>query len=247
MVETPRATRLHVTDLLDRGLVRYAQGAREDAISLWREALEQAPRNPRALDYLESVGALPAGAAQDVALAMDQEAAPTDGRAPVVLAPKPSGSFASPFTAEVAAYDQAPMDPDELDVEPVVPDVVLLLRDARSDFEAGRVESALGRAEDALRREPENPEAEKLVGMLRGRLVDEYLVELEPRERIPYLRATDASILELSLDPIGGFLISQIDGEITIEELLTILGTFDQYRVLHSLHFFLENGIIELR
>jgi hypothetical protein len=139
------------------------------------------------------------------------------------------------------------MDPDELDVEPVVPDVVLLLRDARSDFEAGHVESALGRAEDALRREPENPEAEKLVGMLRGRLVDEYLVELEPRERIPYLRATDASILELSLDPIGGFLISQIDGEITIEELLTILGTFDQYRVLHSLHFFLENGIIELR
>ena len=112
---------------------------------------------------------------------------------------------------------------------------------------AGRLEAALGRAEDALRREPENAQAERIVADLRGRLVERYLQELEPRERVPYLRATDASILELSLDPIGGFLISQIDGEITIEELLTILGTFDQYRVLHSLHFFLENGIIELR
>ena len=46
---------------------------------------------------------------------------------------------------------------------------------------------------------------------------------------------------------MGGFLISQIDGEISVEELLTILGTFDQFRVLSSLHYFLVNEIIELR
>ncbi len=246
MADTPRAKRLLVTDLLDRGLVRYALGAREAAIDLWQQALEQAPRNPRALDYLESVGALPAGSASDASPAAAAITSP-EGREPVVLEPKSQTSLAPPFTQEVAAYDGEPLDSDDLDVEPVVPDVVILLRHAQKDFAEGRLEAALGRAEDALRREPENPEAEGLVGELKGRLVDEYLAELEPRERVPYLRATDASILELSLDPIGGFLISQIDGEITIEELLTILGTFDQYRVLASLHFFLENGIIELR
>ena len=246
MVDTPRAKRLLVTDLLDRGLVRYSQGAREAAIDLWQQALGQAPRNPRALDYLESVGALPAGSSDD-ASTESQSITPPEGRTPVVLEPKSAASLAPPFTQEVAAYEGASLDSDELDVEPMVPDVVMLLRDATADLAGGRLETALGRAEDALRREPENAEAEGLVGELRSRLVDEYLAELHPRERIPYLRATDASILELSLDPIGGFLISQIDGEITIEELLTILGTFDQYRVLHSLHFFLENGIIELR
>lgn len=246
MVDTPRAKRLLVTDLLDRGLVRYALGAREPAIELWRKALEQAPRNPRALDYLESVGALPAGSAEEASSGEDTDSEPED-RDPMILEPRSQPSLAPPFTQEVAAYDGEAMDSDDLDVEPVVPDVEILLRTAQADLAQGRLESALARAEDALRREPDNAEAEGLVGGLKGRLVDEYLAELEPRERVPYLRATDASILELSLDPIGGFLISQIDGEITIEELLTILGTFDQYRVLHSLHFFLENGIIELR
>ncbi len=247
MADTPRAKRLLVTDLLDRGLVRYALGSREEAIGLWQQALEQAPRNPRALDYLESVGALPAGSASEASSTAAAAITSPEGREPVVLEPKSQTSLAPPFTQEVAAYEGEPLDSDDLDVEPVVPDVVILLRHAQKDLAAGRLEGALGRAEDALRREPENEEAEGLVSELRGRLVDEYLAELEPRERVPYLRATDASILELSLDPIGGFLISQIDGEITIEELLTILGTFDQYRVLHSLHFFLENGIIELR
>lgn len=244
MADTPRAKRLLVTDLLDRGLVRYALGAREPAIELWRKALEQAPRNPRALDYLESVGALPAGSAEESS--SGEDIGPED-RDPMILEPRSQPSLAPPFTQEVAAYDGEAMDSDDLDVEPVVPDVEILLRTAQADLAGGRLESALARAEDALRREPDNAEAEGLVSGMKGRLVEEYLAELAPRERVPYLRATDASILELSLDPIGGFLISQIDGEITIEELLTILGTFDQYRVLHSLHFFLENGIIELR
>jgi tetratricopeptide (TPR) repeat protein len=245
MADPTRAKRLLVTDLLDRGLVQYALGAREGAIDLWQQALVQAPRNARALDYLESVGALPAGSSPSL-VAVDPSPATPDGGL-VVLEPKPSASLAPPFTQEVVAYDGPPLDSDELDLESMVPDVILLLRDAVADWEAGRFEAALGRAEDALRREPENEEAERIVSDLKGRLVDKYLKELDPRERVPYLRATDASILELSLDPIGGFLISQIDGEITIEELLTILGTFDEYRVLHSLHFFLENGIIELR
>ena len=116
MADTPRAKRLLVTDLLDRGLVRYALGAREPAIELWRKALAQAPRNPRALDYLESVGALPAGSAEQASSGDDTE--PED-RDPMILEPRSQPSLAPPFTQEVAAYDGEAMDSDDLDVEPI--------------------------------------------------------------------------------------------------------------------------------
>jgi hypothetical protein len=170
--------------------------------------------------------------------------------------PRPPGdSLVPPFTEELPAYtsgeaDMPPeFDPDDetQDLETLTTDVEVLLGNAREEEAAGQLEAALTFAEDALKREPDHTAANTLASSLKKRLSAEYRAELEPMESVPFLRATDASILELSLDPIGGFLISQIDGEITVDELLTILGTFDEFRVLSSLHFFLENGIIELR
>jgi tetratricopeptide (TPR) repeat protein len=231
-----------VQSSLDRGLVRYALGRRDEAIRLWQAALSVEPENERALDYLRSVGALPPlpelGSDTDEVDAVDED---------TVLVDRPQLDMPPPFTQEVAAYEPDDDEDDKPPREPVVPDVEILAREALDLAAEERWEGALKSAEEALRRDPEHAEARRLVREIRGRLEAEYLAELEPLDRVPVLRATDASILELSLDPIGGFLISQIDGEITIEELLTILGTFDQYRVLSSLHFFLENGIIELR
>ncbi len=238
-----------VSKLLDRGLDKYALGMRDDAIELWQSALEQAPRNRRAQDYLKSVGALlPPSDGQDLNTST-AEVLPVDGELESADHRSAADSLVPPFTAEVAAYDPESDDPatDDHDVESMLPDVEILLRDAREDEEAGDLEGALRHAEEALKRDPEHVEAQEIASSIRRRLAARYREELEPLARVPFLRATDASILELSLDPIGGFLISQIDGEITVEELLTILGTFDEFRVLSSLHFFLENGIIELR
>jgi len=236
-----------VATLLDKGLVRFALGRRDEAIACWQQALERAPGDARALDYLQSVGALPPGAL-DESQAITGESSPLTGdQEPVTLERPPTDSLVPPFTQEVASYSPDEESADELDVEPVVPDVEILVRNARDAEAAGDLETALKHADDALKREPDHKEANQLSQSIRRRLAEQYRHELEPLERVPYLRATDASILELSLDPIGGFLISQIDGEITVEELLTILGTFDEFRVLSSLHFFLENGIIELR
>ncbi len=237
-----------ISNLLDRGLVRYAIGKRDEAISLWQEALEKAPRNRRAQDYLKSVGALVRSGNEDD-LAVTGEMPRVTGEHDQYNG-SAADSLVPPFTAEVATYDHEGDDArntDDLDAEPVVPDVEILLRNANDDLAAGNAEDALRHAEDALKRDPEHELAQELATSIRRKLAGQYREELEPLDRVPFLRATDASILELSLDPIGGFLISQIDGEITVEELLTILGTFDEFRVLSSLHFFLENGIIELR
>ena len=244
----PSRSRSNASLLLDRGVVRYALGKRDAAIMLWQEALAEEPENDRARDYLRSVGAI-ASEGQD-GLGANTDEVPTVAEAPDDFEPEDdhpqSGdSLVPPFTAEVAAYEEA--DSDELEIESMVSDVDMMIRDALAGEAAGRREEALKHAEEALKRDPEHPEAIRLALTLREALSADYLEELQPLERVPVLRATDASILELSLDPIGGFLISQIDGEITIEDLLTILGTFDEFRVLSSLHFFLENGIIELR
>ena len=238
-----------VSNLLDQGLVRYAVGKRDEAIEFWQKALEEAPRNRRAQDYLKSVGALVRNGPEED-MAVTGEMPPVSGEHDE-FGMSGADSLVPPFTAEVAAYDHEADDDgrntDDLDSEPVVPDVEILLRNAQDDFAAGNLEGALRHAEDALKRDPEHEDAQELATSIRRKLAGQYRGELEPLDRVPFLRATDASILELSLDPIGGFLISQIDGEITVEELLTILGTFDEFRVLSSLHFFLENGIIELR
>jgi tetratricopeptide (TPR) repeat protein len=248
-----------LTRLLDKGLVRYALGRREEAIALWQEALEQAPKSRRARDYLKSVGALTASQLEAAAAAADSpvitgESEPIDAAVDAVeVEPVPEQELVPPFTAEVTAFDSTDDEEDfedterDLKVDSVVPDVDILLRNARAEEGNGQFEAALQHAEEALKRDPDRVEAQELAGSLRKRLAETYRAELEPLEQVPYLTATDSSILELSLDKIGGFLISQIDGEITVDELLTILSTFDEFRVLSSLHFFLENGIIELR
>jgi len=243
----PLRSRSNASLLLDQGVVRYALGKRDAAIKLWQEALAEEPDNDRARDYLRSVGAIPSAGQDDLGINTDEvpTVAEPEDFVPEVDNSRAGDSLVPPFAAEVTAYDDG--DSDELEIESMVPDVEIMLRDAVEGEAAGRLEEALKHAEEALKRDPEHPEAIRLALSLRSRLSADYLEELQPLERVPVLRATDASILELSLDPIGGFLISQIDGEITIEDLLTILGTFDQFRVLSALHFFLENGIIELR
>ena len=230
-----------VRDLLDRGLVQYSLGRRKEAVGFWRRALEVSPGDERASDYLASVGASARPEDEEAVLsAVTDEVVPPDS---IRAAKRP------PFTDEMPTYQPGvPPVVDEADeADSVITDVELLLRGARTAEAEGELQQALSKAEEVLRREPEHFEASELAAELRRRLADRFRKTLEPLDAVPFLRATDASILELSLDPIGGFLISQIDGEITVEELLTILGTFDEFRVLSSLHFFLENGIIELR
>ena len=257
MTEAPAGAE-DLTRVLDQGLVRYAMGMRDEAIRLWQEALTQSPGNNRALDYLQSVGALPPSAVgDDVDLGpnrIDSVGVSTIDRAAESLVPpftrEPTADDGEQVEAEAEVAAEAEVEPEpetEAAGDTMVADVDILVREAKEREQAGEYEEALKNCEDALRRDPEHAEALVLVETLRGELNEVYLKELEPLSRVPVLRATDASILELSLDPVGGFLISQIDGEITVEELLTILGTFDQFRVLSSLHYFLVNEIIELR
>ena len=101
---------LKVRDLLDRGLVQFALGQREEAIGLWRRALEVAPRDERATDYLASVGA-GSGVGGSMHEAVTDEVTPPDA---ITVAKRP------PFTDEMPVYR-----PDEPPAEAPADDSVI--------------------------------------------------------------------------------------------------------------------------
>jgi hypothetical protein len=229
-----------IEELLQRGLIQLFDGRVQDAIVTWMKILDLDAHEPRALDYLETLEAI-------------EPRSPIEGDGGNGLGVEESGEFAahaSPFTSQ-----------QSLDVVPSVDgDGGGFVGGPLSDEEkakllgqvtAARGEENLGGAldicEEILKRSPGDPEVEELAREIKEDLVNFYLDQLKPLDQIPRLVANDASILELSLDPIGGFLLSQIDGNITVEELLTIMGTFEQYRVVSALHYFLNAGIIELK
>ncbi len=100
-------------------------------------------------------------------------------------------------------------------------------------------------AENLLTIEPDNGEATQCVDICRGRLVDKYLARLGGRRRVPRVVLGMDEIRYLSLDHRAGFLLSNIDGTMTVEEVLDVSGMaeFDALRLLDD---FRERGVIDV-
>jgi hypothetical protein len=100
-------------------------------------------------------------------------------------------------------------------------------------------------AENLLTIEPDNGEATQCVEICRGRLVDKYLARLGGRRRVPRVILGMDEIRYLSLDHRAGFLLANIDGTMSVEEVLDVSGMaeFDALRLLDD---FRERGVIDL-
>ncbi len=230
-----------VQDLLDQGLVALVDGKVQEAIVTWMKVLEIDANEPRALDYLETL---------EVIEPRSQTADPDEDSGGIGVDVPETGEWSAPFESqseidvvpppdgEGAEFSGGPL-PDE--------ERAGLLEQVNSEREAGNLGAALDICEEILKRAPGDFETSTLATEVKEELVAFYLDGLKPLDQIPELTADDSNILELSLDPIGGFLLSQIDGRITVEELLTIMGTFDQYRVVSALHLFLNQEILRLK
>ncbi len=226
-----------VKGLLDKGLVQLSDGKIQDAVVTWMKVLDLDPNEPRALDYLETLEVIEPRSKQAIQEALEGS--------PELLE---SGEWASPFSSQQNLEIVQGGEGGEISGGPLSDEERTTLIAKIEEEKAGNnLGAALELCEEILKRSPDDTEAEDLARDIKAELVEFYLKDLKPLEQVPQLLADDSNILELSLDPIGGFLLSQIDGNITIEELLTIMGTFEQYQVVSALHQFLTNDIIELK
>lgn len=142
-------------------------------------------------------------------------------------------------------------DPSKGDrVTPLVPEpapssTVDHLREMSFRFEAQDYSGALVLAESVLAADPQQPDARRCSADCREMLVQRYLRRLGGSSHVPRLVLSSEEIQVLSLDHRTGFLLSSIDGILSIEEVLDVssMRELEALRLMFDLN---EQGVIAI-
>lgn len=228
------ATRDQISRLLKRGLNHYGLGEIEKAISCWEKVRELDPENSAARDYLES-------AYEELTPrpSSDEGTRPTETPLPDLerMAAK------KPGPAEVSEEFSVEFDDEMSESEGDGPSDDLV-GGALALYKAGKLEEAKERLEQAAELEGDRLDIQGYLELVRGQLVKRYEKEIGDRGRIVALAVASEELVQRELGPEEGFLLSQIDGSLTIDEILS-LSTFGHFRTVEMLSRLLREGIIE--
>ncbi len=202
-------------DLLAQGLEHYRAGRIAEAAESWRAVLKIEPENPRAREYLRRalipqpaasapVSEAAAATAWDDAPAVAPPVVMDDGRDPVEL-------------EEEEAFRRArhETDPGEL---------VVVARQARERYALNDFSGALTLIEPLLKRDPNQPTLTSIRDSCVATLTAMYESHLGPLAGIPAVVAPPDEIIWLDLDHRAGFVLAQIDGRVSYEDLYAICG-----------------------
>jgi hypothetical protein len=118
-------------------------------------------------------------------------------------------------------------------------------REMMSLFEARNFSSALVIAESVLLSDPGHAQAKRCAESCRDMLTEKYLSNLGGRSSIPRVTMGAEEVRWLSLDHRSGFLLSFIDGSMSIEEVLDVssMPELDALRIMFELRM---QGVIEI-
>ncbi len=219
-----------VTRLLKRGLAHYGVGELDAAIASWQEALSLDPTNRAALDYLD--------AAREEAGYTEPRAKPRRPPAPVPIRRPAAQSFRpadeedTPRTLEGVLKE--PATPTESDTR---------ITDALRAYREGDLERAHDLLETVARAEPDRIDVEGYLTMIRGKRAKAWVKAIGDQGRILRLAVPASRITALQLRPDEGFLLSQVDGRTSIEQLLSLQT--DRVRALEIVARFLRERIVE--
>jgi len=122
-------------------------------------------------------------------------------------------------------------------------DADALMVQARRASAAGDFTSSLALVEQVLSVEPEHAEARRFMSENTARLTSMYRSRLGGLDRSPRIRMRAQDIMWQALDHRAGFLLSQVDGRTTFDEIIEISGLseLDATRILARL---VEHGVI---
>ncbi|QDG54174.1 hypothetical protein FIV42_26555 [Persicimonas caeni] len=118
-----------------------------------------------------------------------------------------------------------------------------LMGEARRLYEKGRFESAHDLLEAVLDRESGGDQANELMNAVEGELERQYQARLGSLSKVPRLEVSMADIPNMNLDHRFGYLLSQIDGMSTFEDILE-LSSMTRLETLEVLAEMLDRDII---
>ena len=119
------------------------------------------------------------------------------------------------------------------------------LREMVARFDARNYGGALVLAESVLVGDPDNPVARRVAADSRDKLGEKYLSSLGGKDGVPRVAMSPDEMRDLSLDHRAGFLLSFIDGSMSVEEVLDVscMPALDALRMMFELR---QQGAIEI-
>ena len=232
-----------VAELLDQGVKAYTRGDSAEAERTWLQALELDPQNERVRAYLRQIrGEQPARPAP---------AAPPPPEPPFAPSPWDAGPSATATVVVVeegAGLDLAAVG-EKSELRPLVADqrppsrppppgdVASWMDGARELFALGDFSGSLEMIERILRVDPTHAEARAYLRQNESTLVAMYESKLGALGTRPRLAIHAEEVMWLNLDHRAGFLLAQIDGVVSYEDLFALSGLprLDTARILASL------------
>lgn len=215
-----------ITRLLKRGLNHYGLGELEAAIACWERARALDRGNRAARDYLETAYEERAEADQtktatSVTLGVDSGEQDNDADTPH------SWAFAN--------YPELPLPDHDPDTR---------ITSALKAYKAGDPERAWALLREVEREMPDRIDVQGYIVLARGECAKKFAREIGDKGRALRLTCKLEELKALNLRPEEGFLLSQVDGNVTIEELIS-LSSMDRVTTLESLARFLREGLVE--
>ncbi len=213
--------------MLKRGLNHYGLGELDSAIVCWEKARALDPGNQAARDYLET--------------AYEERTE--------------SGQTETPVSASLGEFQDADDDETPQSLEfirtPGGPDLPLpeddpdaRIASALEAFKAGEFDQAWSQLQEVARELPERLDVEGYLGLVRAERAKKFAREIGDKGRTLQLTCKMEDLKVLNLQPDEGFLLSQIDGRVTIEDLISLSSTA-RVRTLETLARFLREGLVE--
>ena len=118
-----------------------------------------------------------------------------------------------------------------------------LLAEATGLLRGGALREGLDLLESLVRAEPRNLEAQALLELARGALLRVYRQRVGSGDAVPRVRISTAEVMKYNLPAAAGFLLSAIDGRISVDELVAVSG-MDPFDALRALANLLDAGIV---
>jgi tetratricopeptide (TPR) repeat protein len=223
------------SSLLLEGLDEYRRGNMQAAVKAWEEAYTLEPTNPRAREFLHS--ALERIYAQ---MGVDRSVPGQAASRPMAPAQQPAAPLPRP-SAEIRRPPSSPPPPVR-STPPAVSadgqsDASVLLGGARDLISQRDHSGALELLGKVLQLEPDNGQAQKLYQDCETVLTQQLEAKLGGLNQRPRVLLKPDEIRWLDLDPRAGFILAQIDGAVSYEDLYDICGLerLDTVRILAQL------------
>ena len=224
-----------MTRLLKRGLNHYGLGDLDGAIACWEQARALDPENQAVHDYLET--------------AYEENGGARKKTAPPRVVGKSAGGFPPPRAEKPAPGKIVTDDDDTPKSGPIIefeadddPDTQLQL--ALQAYKEGRYDDAWRELNEVARAQPGRLDVQGYLQLVRTERAQAWAKEIGDQGRVLRRKITTAQIMQLKLKPDEGFMLAQIDGRLSIGDLIS-LSTADRVRTLEIIAKLLRDQVVE--